>query len=251
MSVFWKVASDKIDVVLAAKLATLDNCFSLDGKIIAKDPKSTMTIHESGDNVLYVKKYMRSGKFLRKYVGRSRLRAEWENLLFFESVGIRIPPMLAWGEERRGLYYIKGALVTSRIDDSSNLLDLHHRHSPLVYSRDKFRVLAAQVADFTRRLHQHGFAHNDLNWRNILVSCNEASGKDPLVYFFDCPSGRFWRWPFLEYRIVKDLAHLDKVARHCIPLRWRLWFYLQYTGHRRLTRADKRRLRKVARYFDS
>ncbi|HNL93004.1 MAG TPA: heptose kinase, partial [Pseudomonadales bacterium] len=67
--------------------------------------------------------------------------------------------------------------------------------------------------------------------------------------FFDCPGGRFWVWPFLEYRIIKDLAHLDKIARECIPLRWRLWFYKQYTGRKYLNKADRGRLQKIARYY--
>ena len=106
------------------------------------------------------------------------------------------------------------------------------------------------MAHFTQLLHVNGFAHNDLNWRNILVSYDALSVTTPLVYFFDCPSGRFWQSPFLEYRIVKDLAHLDKVARNCLPLRWRLWFYKQYTGRSKLTSQDKRRLEKIAAYFE-
>ena len=251
MALFWKTANQLIDTKIAVNLETLDSCCLLSGEVIVEDPKSLVTIHQSGDAVLYIKKYKKSGKFLRKYLGRSRLRAEWENLLFFASLGIPVPPMLAWGEERKGLCYIKGALVTLKVEHASNLRDFYRSHPDFFGSQEKYRLLAGQIALYTQKLHAHQFAHGDLNWRNILVSYDNQDAESPIVYFFDCPSGRQWSWPFLEYRIVKDLAHLDKVARNKLSLRERLWFYKQYTGRAKLTIADKQRLRKVIRYFDA
>jgi len=46
-----------------------------------------------------------------------------------------------------------------------------------------------QVAAITRSLHAHGFAHNDLKWRNLLVD----DQPEPTVYLIDCPSGAFWK----------------------------------------------------------
>lgn len=250
VSLFWKTANQSIDAEITASIGTLDSCFLLSGEVIVEDPKSSVTIHQSGDTVLYIKKYKKSGKFLRKYLGRSRLRAEWENLLFFKSLDIPVPPMLAWGEQRKGLCYVKGALVTLKVEYASNLQDFFRNHPNFFGSQEKYRSLASQIALYTQQLHAHQFAHGDLNWRNILVSYDSKNTETPNVYFFDCPSGRHWPWPFLEYRIVKDLAHLDKVARDKLSLRDRILFYKEYTGRAKLTVADKRRLRKVVRYFD-
>jgi hypothetical protein len=41
-----------------------------------------------------------------------------------------------------------------------------------------------------------------------------------------CPAGTFWWGPFLRYRIVKDLACLDKVAKYHLSRTQRLRFYL-------------------------
>ncbi|MNF08441.1 hypothetical protein D3C80_2088680 [compost metagenome] len=54
----------------------------------------------------------------------------------------------------------------------------------------------------------------------------------------------------LRYRIVKDLACLDKVAKYKLSRTQRLRFYLQYRGRQRLNAADKRRVRQIVRYFE-
>lgn len=250
MSSGWNVASAIAGTALADALATLDACFALEGQRLTQDPKSVVTRHEIGGIVFYVKRYTKSGKYLRKYLGRSRVRAEWENLQLFRSWGIPTPDILAFGEEKQRGRFVRGALVTTGLERAVDLEKLAAGRSPLVFGREAFRELARQVADYTRHMHRHRFAHNDLDWRNILVVPPAANVSEVAVYFFDCPGGRFWLWPFLEYRIVKDLAHLDKIARECLPLRWRLWFYRQYTGRRKLTAADKRRLRRIASYYE-
>ena len=91
-----------------------------------------------------------------------------------------------------------------------------------------------------------GFVHNDLKWRNLLVT----NGDAPVVHLIDCPSGGFWWGPFLRYRIVKDLACLDKVAKYHLTRTQRLRFYLDYAGRDRLTGGDKRRVRRIVRFFE-
>ena len=66
----------------------------------------------------------------------------------------------------------------------------------------------------------------------------------------DCPNGAFWRGPLLRYRIVKDLACLDKIGKYRLSRTQRLRFYLDYAGHDRLSAADKRRIRKVLKFFE-
>ena len=106
--------------------------------------------------------------------------------------------------------------------------------------------VARQIAGLARTLHGHGFAHNDLKWRNLLVD----GGPSPRVYLIDCPSGTFYRGAVLQYRIVKDLAWLDKPARRLLSRTQRLRFYLDYAGHARVTDDDRKRISKIVRFFD-
>lgn len=252
MAIQWNIADAVEKNGLNECLHSIDSCFALKGKSVSSDPRSVVSFHSVSGHEFYVKRYTASGKYLRKYLGRSRVRAEWENLQLFSALGIATLDILAYGEEYRAGKFLRGALVTAGLRDASDLENLAENKNPLLFNRDSFRYLAEQIAQYTRAMHQSRFAHNDLDWRNILVAPSAAEGgvQNSLVYFFDCPGGRRWCWPFLEYRIVKDLAHLDKIARHCLPLRWRLWFYHKYTGRAVLTAQDKRRLRKIFSYYE-
>ena len=88
------------------------------------------------------------------------------------------------------------------------------------------------------------FAHNDLKWRNLLV---DDQGH---LFFIDCPNGTFWCWPFLSYRIEKDLACLDKVAKRVLSRNQRLRFYLRYCGRQRLNTHDRKRVRRILGFFE-
>ena len=104
--------------------------------------------------------------------------------------------------------------------------------------------VSQQLAKGTRTLHDHHFTHNDLKWRNLLV--NERAE----LFFIDCPVGTFWWGPLLSYRIVKDLACLDKVASKVLSRTQRLRFYLQYRGRQRLSVGDKKRIRQIVAFFE-
>ncbi|MNR27365.1 3-deoxy-D-manno-octulosonic-acid kinase [compost metagenome] len=104
--------------------------------------------------------------------------------------------------------------------------------------------VSRQLAKATQQLHQHGFAHNDLKWRNLLV---DQAGN---LFLIDCPTGTFWWGPFLRYRIIKDLACLDKLAKYHLSRSQRLRFYLQYLGRPSLQAGDKRQVRRILSFFE-
>ena len=74
--------------------------------------------------------------------------------------------------------------------------------------------------------------------------------RDPKLFLIDCPTGSFWWGPLLRYRIIKDLACLDKVAKYKLSRSQRLRFYLRYRGRVSLNDSDKRRIRQIVRFFE-
>lgn len=66
-----------------------------------------------------------------------------------------------------------------------------------------------------------------------------AGGRSFDRVLIDCPNGAFWVSFMLRYRITKDLACLDKVAKYHLSATQRLRFYLQYRGRERLNDSDK------------
>lgn len=240
----WRVLPG-VDAAAAERFADLDTVFALEGEIVAKDSTTRTVRIEVDGRRYYVKRYHGLGKKpLRRWFGTPRVQLEWLNLQYFAEWGIPTARLVACGLERQGGRFVRGALITEEIPATTDLGRLARSHDPRLKSQSWRDGVSAQIANIARRLHERRFAHGDLKWRNLLV---DASGK---VFLIDCPSGGFWWPPFLEYRIVKDLACLDKVAKRQLSRTQRLRFYLDYAQKKKLDAADKRRIRRIAGFFE-
>ncbi|HAK90571.1 MAG TPA: heptose kinase, partial [Massilia timonae] len=154
----------------AAAFAGLDSVFVLEGEPIARDPLSEVIRVERGGLRYYVKRYWAAGKGLRRYLGRPRVKAEWQNLKHFEQWGIPVAPLVAWGLERRAGAFVRGALITLEVPSTVDMAAMAKNNDPRLADRCWVERVSRQVAQATRTLHDHGFAHNDLKWRNLLVN---------------------------------------------------------------------------------
>lgn len=239
----WRIAEAYKTGEFAQACCSLDAVFALQGEVVSRDKISdVIKVALEGKN-FYVKRYFKPrSKKLGKLM-RSRIRAEWENLQFFDSLGIPTPKLAAWGERYQGQRF-QGALITEELQGTEDLATLNEMGAEQFDRRDWFCHVARQVALYTRLLHEQQFMHVDLKWRNILV----GQGERPDVFFFDCPSGR--RLPALLFRRgrIKDLACLDKIGRKRLRRSQRLAFYKYYAGCDKLAPRDKAIVRKVERF---
>lgn len=243
----WTLKHAALDDAATQAFASLDAVFALDGEPVARDPLSQVLRVTAGSRRYYVKRYHGAGKNpLRRWLGRPRVQAEWENLQHFAAWGIPTATLVGWGLERRGGCFRRGALITAELAHTTDLNHMARFGDPRLRDRRWVAVVSRQLADVTRRMHTRRFTHNDLKWRNLLVD----DGAEPRLYLIDCPAGEFWWGPFLRYRIVKDLACLDKVAKYHLSRTQRLRFYLDYAGKARLDAGDKRRLRRILGFFE-
>ena len=240
---YWRVVGD-MTAGAAHAFGSLATVFTLEGEPIARDPLSEVIRVEYDGLRYYVKRYWAAGKGLRRYLGRPRVKAEWQNLKQFEDWGVPVAPLVAWGLERRAGAFVRGALITLEVPNTLDMAAMARKADPRLADRCWVDRVSRQVAQATRTLHDHRFAHNDLKWRNLLV--NDADE----LYLIDCPSGDFWWGPFLRRRIVKDLACLDKVAKQRLSRTQRLRFYLQYQQRSRLAPSDRAVIDQVLKYFE-
>ena len=238
----WQLAADY--QMLQADFGSLEKVFALQGERITHDWLSEL-IRVTRDGVdYYVKRYRNNGKGLRKYAAKPRIKAEWQNLKRFAKWGIPTAKVIAQGLERSAGAFVRGAMITREIPNTRDLADLANSNSPLLQDRTWVQQVSMQVARATRVMHKHGFTHNDLKWRNLLVD------EQTQVYLIDCPAGTFWSGPMLRYRIIKDLACLDKVGKYQLSQTQRLRFYLQYCQRTRLQAYDKKQIAKIVRFFE-
>ncbi len=245
MSYFWHISEKYRGTSLAEVFSGLDKTFSLQGEQVTRNPVGRVIKVKVDDRFYFVKMHSRGGKRLRRFIGRSRVSAEWENLLFFSRIDIPTANIVAYGQELRWGLFRRGALITEELQDTTDMAALAKNQSPLLKDKNWIIQVGRQIANFTKRLHDNHFVYNDLKWRNILVS----GGENPQVFFIDCPLGRKWFGPVLHRGIIKDLACLDKVAKYRLSRTVRLWFYKVYSGHRELTKADKLLIRRVLAFF--
>lgn len=239
----WKLAPD-LDPAAAQAFASLDAVFALEGERVSRDPLSDVIRIELAGVRYYVKRYRSAGKGLRRYLGRPRVKAEWQNLKCFAKWGIPTASLAAWGLERSSGAFLRGALITRELPGTQDLARLAKDNDPRLADPHWVDRISRQLAQATRVMHDHHFVHNDLKWRNLLV---DGEGR---LFFIDCPVGGFWWGHWLRWRIVKDLACLDKVAKYKLSRTQRLRFYLQYRRRKRLNASDKVRIRQILKYFE-
>ncbi|MDP2242736.1 lipopolysaccharide kinase InaA family protein [Pseudomonas sp.] len=239
----WRL-SEEVSPQVAISFVDLDAVFALQGEPITRDPLSEVIRVECEGVRYYVKRYHGAGKGLRRFIGRPRVKAEWQNLKYFAKWGIATAPIVAYGLERKAGAFIRGALITRELIGTEDMAQLAQRDAACLHDRTWVAQVSQQLAAATRTLHEHHFTHNDLKWRNVLVN---AQGE---LFIIDCPTGAFWWGPLLRYRIAKDLACLDKVAKYTLSRTQRLRFYLQYCGRQHLNAVDKRRVRQIVGYFE-
>ena len=238
----WRLEADY--QMLQADFGSLEKVFALQGERITYDPLSeVIRVNRQGVDY-YVKRYRNAGKGLRRYAARPRIKAEWQNLKRFAKWGIPTAEVVAHGLEREAVAFVRGAMITREVENTQDLACLAKQHSPVLQDSVWVKQVSEQIARAARILHEHSFTHNDLKWRNLLVD-DQAK-----VYLIDCPAGSFWWGPMLRYRIIKDLACLDKVAKYHLSNTQRLRFYLQYCQRSRLTAADKKKIGKIVRFFE-
>lgn len=225
--------------------SSLEKVFSLPGELITTDPISAVYKVRVGDKYYFVKRYTAGGKGIRRYLGPSRVKMEWQNLLFFQKLGLPTAPIVAYGESRFLGKTLCGALITEELVGTDDLASLAQAEASCLKDHNWVTAVSNQVADATRVLHRERFAHNDLKWRNVLVT----TGPNPQIYLIDCPAGTRWFGPMLSYRKIKDLACLDKVAKYQLTPKQRLAFYKRYRQCGKLSIADKHQIRKILQFF--
>jgi tRNA A-37 threonylcarbamoyl transferase component Bud32 len=224
---------------------TIQASLQQSGDRISKDPISQVVRADINDQQYFIKQYHQGGKGVRRLIGRSRAAGEWSNLLYFASLDIPIPRIVAYGRERINEQTLE-VLVTAGVEDSIDLATLARQEPERFNNRKWFSNIMQQVADCTRKLHDDGFVHWDLKWRNVLLQDH----PDPKIFFFDCPLGRKQIGPLRRRGAIKDLACLDKIGKKVLTRTQRLRFFLLYRQTDSLDPASKKTIRNVIKFFD-
>jgi tRNA A-37 threonylcarbamoyl transferase component Bud32 len=193
----------------------------------------TVTPRSMDGRSVYCKLYEYRAPSWRFWLRRSKARCEFENYAAFEQIGIPTARRVACGEVRDGIGRLcRAFVITEAIPRAWTLPDFVEEYCPKRDTTDSRQLrdeLCRQLAVLVQRIHDAGFYHHDLVWRNILVTW--APPDSPKIWWIDCPRGGFSRQ---HRRQIKDLASLDKMAaKHCTRTE-RMLFLKTYGGGREL-----------------
>jgi tRNA A-37 threonylcarbamoyl transferase component Bud32 len=250
---------DYRELLKAADLETIQGVLrSKLGDVISTDRKQEKNVvkrieisYEGKPRVFYLKLYwnyhfqkIRARAFRGSLVGRSMVRAEYENLEKLAGWGFRVPQLVAYGDHRFAGGVIHAFIITEEIPQAMGVDYLTHEwldQQTEEVRKQKQAELIVAVARAVRQMHDHGFEHHDLFLRNMMVS-----GQDmKKLYLMDAP--RAYKWPafIMRRRRAVDLATLDAAATEVFTRSQRMRFMHIYLGHDRLSDADKQLIRQV------
>ena len=239
---------DSLQGVLRSKL----------GEVISTDRKQEKNVvkrieinYEGESRVFYLKLYWNhlfekiwARAFRGSLVGRSMVRAEYENLERLGKCGLRIPQLVAYGDHRFAGGVIHAFIITEEIPKAMGVDYLVHEwlsQQTEEERKQKTNELIYEVSRVVKQMHDHGFEHHDLFLRNMMVSEQNMSK----LYVMDAPRGFFWPQVIMRKRRAFDLATLDSATTQYFSRSQRMRFLHLYLGCNRLTEGDKKLVRKV------
>lgn len=200
---------------------------------------------------IFIKKYwvnrskqLWSGMFRGTLFGCPKARREFQNLALLRNLGLDAPEPISFGEERKAGWLVRSYLISLGVPEPKPLHQYIREDLTALTGdvrRQARRTLIANLAAYTRRLHEAGFLHHDYFWRNILLS----GGALDRFHLIDAHKGRRASLSPDSLGRASDLSALDAPAPHFFRRTERLRFFLLYRGHRQLDSADKALIRRT------
>lgn len=192
------------------------------------------------------------GMFRGTFFQTSRARSEYRAMKVMRDLGIQAVRPIAYGE-RRICHFLRSCfLITEAVPDAmplSSFIQTFGKHrgssNAVRYRREILSSLARQV----RHMHQAGFVHRDLFWRNVLI--RSLPGDRFEFYFLDASVGKRIRMPQRRQdNIVRDIAAMGAVAPHFCSKADQLRFLLEYLETDKLDEKNRRWLLRVQTQSD-
>lgn len=177
----------------------------------------------------------------------SRARSEFHALSLMRALGIQGVRPIAFGERRVAHFVQSCFLITEAVPNaiplSTFIKTYSHRRGArrLVQAR---RDILISLARQVRHMHDAGFVHRDLFWRNVLIRLLPDAQFE--FYFLDASVGRRIRMPQRRHdSIVRDIAAMGVLAPGFCSRADQMRFLLEYLQTERLSAEDRRWLRQV------
>jgi tRNA A-37 threonylcarbamoyl transferase component Bud32 len=148
----------------------------------------------------------RAGHSWWRRLGTSRVAHEWRGFREFAARGVRVPELVAFGEERRLRLHRVSFLATRYVD----ALNLNRAHAA---APDRTRVVRA--AEELAAIHAVGLCHGDPRMRNFLDTAPRPMTFDLASWSEHAPAAQrrdLVRFLGSAWLLMRDEALLDEVV---------------------------------------
>lgn len=186
----------------------------------------------SGRFAAYLKVYRYEGERWRHRFRRDKGAIEARNYALMQERGIAVPIVIAHGARRSGLRLLDSFILTAEIPFATPL-DAHAKENwrtprSAEQTRDRRETLEC-LAEFVAQMHDRGFCHIDLQWRNVLVSRPPEGPRR--LHLIDSARGGIRHAPLTRaYGRLRDLSSLHKQARMYMTRAEMLRWFARYLG---------------------
>ena len=240
-------------------LREMSDYFALEGaELVRQRENSTLrrqTLVEAGrQECMYLKSYDYSRLPVWRRLGAERAGREARNYCLMRDSGMDVPQLIAHGDRRRRGLLCDGLIITREIPGGIGLIDWFERQkvsSPASLSHQSVRRrLLADSAAMISRMHERGFYHIDLQWRNIMVV--STVGTSPRLVLLDSARGGQRKWPLArEYGKMRDLSSLYKDARRYLSRMEMIRWLRRYLGVGKIVPREKQLVWTILRDRDT
>jgi len=235
-------------------LTSFDTVFSFDkGKNLTKDNlasfrnRTELQITQPQTTV-FLKRYNNPPVItqLKNWFSHRRINSfasfEFEPTARLNAIGINTPKIIAYGQQRTGLFERRSFIITEKLPNAQplerKLPDFVTAPTTVEKLKSK-RNFIKKLAQFVRKFHGAGFRHRDLYFSHIFYNDN---GR---FYLIDL-ARVFKPKRFSERFRIKDIAQLYYSAPGTIFSGIdRLRFYREYAGTKKLAAEDKNFIRSA------
>lgn len=226
---------------LSELLPSLSAVFSLDGEVVSRGRRTEVIMKTAGGKTYYVKRYRAKPRSWRRLLDRNPAETEVRSLRTLAQLRSPVPRVVAFGWEALRGRFLRGVMITAAVPDCMDTASFCLEHRELWADRARRLCVLRQVAGAVRRMHDNGFVHGNLKWRNLLLKTADPPG----VVFIDCPSGRHLCGHALRLGIIKDLSSIDRRSWGILSRTDRLRMYFWYRDKDTLDAAAKEEIKRT------
>ena len=203
------IAPEWEDAITRSSLGNLDewSVFDAGERLVGGPHEKNQVSRVNTDQGRVIFKRYSIGSSWRYFMRRSRAVGEWAGLMALAEIGIPVPELVGFGEDRRFGRLVGGYIIIRDLETAMDLTTFARKVWSVMKPPEKQAVLQeirSRLFDLIKRAHDRHLFHRDLTWNNILVE-KKADGYQ--LWFIDCPR-------FKHRRIGR--AHLQMVELSCL-----------------------------------